>query len=150
MDAITIARATADDYETIRQLCLGLYLEHPFTKDRPTPAFDQWDAAIAACLDQGVVLLATRVQAPAVGILALYRCTHPITGADVAEELAWWVAPEHRNGQAGLSLLRAGVAWATTSGVSYLRMAAPFESRVGTILRRLKFTPVETAFVKRF
>jgi GNAT superfamily N-acetyltransferase len=111
------------------------------------------EAAVDVCLRTGTILLSEQqlfVETRITGMFCLYAMEHPFTGEPMAEELAWWVEPEHRNGTAGVRLLRSAIEWATTSGVACLRMNAPNGTRVGTILERHGFRPVETAYVLRF
>lgn len=66
----------------------------------------------------------------------------------LAEEIAWWVEPEHRNGPVGPKLLWAAEAWAVQKGANLCKMVAPAESKVGTFYVRVGYQAVETAYVK--
>lgn len=84
-----------------------------------------------------------------VGMLAIVALPHPLTGVPIAEEIAWWVEPEHRNSTIGPKLLRSAEQWATTNGANVVKMVAPAGSTVGEFYERLGYRPVETAYIKR-
>lgn len=107
------------------------------------------DALFDLCLDHGVVLVVDGPSGRPVGFLALVVVTSPLTREAYAEELGWWVDPEHR-GRAGVALLAAAERWTGQQGVDCLKMVQPFtEPTVGRLLERRGFDPVETSFAKR-
>lgn len=85
-----------------------------------------------------------------VGMLAVLALPHQLTEELYADELAWFVEPEHRNGTIGPRLLVALERWATSNGVRFVTMLAPEGSDVGAFLARRGYVPLETRFVKRF
>jgi len=110
---------------------------------------DRLTAAIKICLTTGVVLLAAE-SGKVFGMLCIYTIEHPLTGELCAEELAWWVDPEHKSLLAGPKLLRAGIVWARQIGVECLKMSALAETRVGLFLEHQGFVKAETSYVLRF
>lgn len=144
-----IEKATDDDIGRIRMMGLRFLSTNPFGSP-VAPDIARLDQAIAVCLATGTILLAKLPTWKTVGMLALYTLPHPLTGERTAEEIAWWVEPEHRVERIGVKLLRSGKDWARQVGVSCLRMNAPAGSTAGKLLEREGFTPVETAHVLRF
>lgn len=149
---VTIIGTAIDDIggiETIRAMGLRFLATKPFGPAAPADP-TKLDAAILICLQSGVILRSTTEDGLATGMFCAYTMEHPFTGERMAEELAWWVEPEYRAGKVGIYLLRSAIEWARQIGVSCLRMNAPYGTRVGIILERHGFTPVETAHVLRF
>jgi GNAT superfamily N-acetyltransferase len=103
------------------------------------------------CVMNGVVLLAVDRQTDqVVGFIGLVAMQHPIVDERYADELAWWVEPEHRKGRAGYQLLRAAEEWARQAGCSMVKMVAPAHSdTVGAFLARRGYAVVETTYHKR-
>lgn len=78
-----------------------------------------------------------------IGMIALLRYIHPMSGEKVAGELFWWLDPAHRG--AGGWLLRRAESWARGWGAKSLQMIAPSDSpHVGEMYRRLGYEAVET------
>jgi len=144
-----IEKATDDDIGRVRMMGLRFLGTNPFGSPAP-PDLARLDVAIGVCLATGTILLAKLPTWKTVGMLALYTIPHPLTGERTAEEIAWWVEPEHRSDRVGVKLLGAGIEWARQVGVSCLRMNAPAGSKVGIVLERHGFRPIETAHVLRF
>ncbi len=93
-----------------------------------------------------LVLLAEK-DGDVIGMLAAIRFNHPMSGQHIAQEVVWWVDPEHR-GTAGIRLLRAAEAWAVAGGAEVLQMIAPSE-KVGKFYAAVGYAPVETVFQRR-
>lgn len=85
-----------------------------------------------------------------VGMLAMVALPHPLTGEPFADELAWYVEPEHRRGTVGPRLLAAGEAWARAQGFSVVKMVAPAGGDVGRFYARRGYVEVETVWQKTF
>lgn len=83
-----------------------------------------------------------------VGMLAIVALPHPLAGGKVAEELAWWVEPEWRQGLLGPKMLREAEAWATRNGAVMVKMVAPAGTDVGEFYERIGYQAVETAYIK--
>jgi GNAT superfamily N-acetyltransferase len=83
-----------------------------------------------------------------VGMLAIVCLPHPLTGKPYADEIAWWVEPQHRGGSIGPKMLRAAEDWATTNGANMVKMVAPADTTVGKFYERMGYQAVETAYIK--
>jgi RimJ/RimL family protein N-acetyltransferase len=79
------------------------------------------------------------------GMIGLLLFEHPFTGELTAQELFWWVEPEHRG--YGLRLLKRGEAWAAASGAQHVHMIAPTPA-VGQLYERLGYGYLEAAYQK--
>lgn len=140
----------AEERDVPRVLAMGLV----FMATRPFGSAHDGDperltAAIKICMTTGVVLLAVEGD-KAFGMLCIYTMEHPLTGELIAEELAWWIDPEHKSLLAGPKLLRAGIVWARQIGVECLKMSALAGTRVGLFLEHQGFVQAETSYVLRF
>jgi GNAT superfamily N-acetyltransferase len=102
-------------------------------------------------LEGGIIFVLEPTPGLIVGMLCACPVQDPFSGLGIADELAWWVEPEHRRGTGGPKLLRSLEAWARQKGLSLVTMVAPVESDgdVGRFYTRLGYTAVETKFVKR-
>jgi len=105
------------------------------------PAFVEW------MLEHGTTFVAS-VDGQVVGMLAVVRCTIPMTGQACVEEVAWYVDTAHRAGTLGPRLLAAVTRWARTDDSVVLKMLAPSGSGVGRYLERRGFAALETTYVK--
>lgn len=85
---------------------------------------------------------------PIVGMLAIVKLNHPISGKPYAEEIAWWVEPEHQGMGSGRMLLERAEAWARENGCSMVKMVAPAGSDVGHFYEKQGYVVVETAYQK--
>lgn len=87
-----------------------------------------------------------------IGMLALVALEHPMRPGELyAEELAWWVEPEHRKGRAGYKMLRRAEAWARHKGCFLVKMVAPIlptGADVGSFYKFMGYTAIETAYQK--
>lgn len=84
-----------------------------------------------------------------VGMLGIIVGPHPMTGEKYAEEVAWWVEPEHRGGKLGRLLFDAAERFAMTAGCVVLKMTAPTDSPAALVYRRRGYVAVETAYFKK-
>lgn len=149
--------ATAEDKPRLIEMAVRFLLESSYGE-----FFDAWATpqSISVLIDNvlrfGAILVAEvplthteedRVEL--VGMLALIALPHPLTGQIYADEIAWWVDPEHRGGTLGPKMLRAAEDWATTNGANMVKMVAPAGSTVGSFYERIGYRPVESAFIKR-
>lgn len=87
-----------------------------------------------------------------VGFLAVVEGLEPYSGQAYAEEVAWFVEPEHRRGVAGPRLLEAFEKWGRDKNLTFCKMVAPVEvgSDLAGFLNKRGYSALETAFVKRF
>ena len=84
-----------------------------------------------------------------IGMLGAVMSEYPITKEKHADEIAWWVEPEHRDSRAAYRMLRSFEEWARQNGANVVKMVAPEGSDVGNFYRRLGYTAVECVFAKR-
>jgi GNAT superfamily N-acetyltransferase len=83
-----------------------------------------------------------------VGFLAMVALEHAIDGRRYGDELAWWVAPDHRGARAGGFLLATAESWARENGLSMVKMVAPADSTIGEFYVRHGYAAVETSYQK--
>lgn len=83
-----------------------------------------------------------------VGMIAIVVLPHPLSGVNYAEEVAWWVEPEYRDGTLGPRMLRSAEEWATRNRANVVKMVAPAGSDVGRFLEKVGYQAVETAYIK--
>jgi len=143
---VTIRPATADDLPVVLTMCWEFLAQTPFGRFvEPT----DWSLGrlIGFVLATGVILLAED-EGEVVGMLAIAALEHPVDARPFGDEVAWWVDPKHRQGRAGLYLLRAGEDWARQKGLTSLKMVAPYGSGIGTFYERRGYVAVETAYHK--
>ena len=79
------------------------------------------------------------------GMIGLMVFEHPLTGTLAAQELFWWVEPEHRG--YGVRLLKRGEQWAVASGARHVHMVAPTPA-VGQLYERMGYGYLEAAYQK--
>jgi GNAT superfamily N-acetyltransferase len=100
--------------------------------------------------DLGAAFLAIDDDGQAVGLIACVVVPSYFSGELIADELAWYVAPESRTGaRVGIQLLAALEDWTSTRGAHVLKVGSPYGSSVGTFLERRDFEPVEVVHLKR-
>lgn len=80
------------------------------------------------------------------GMIGVQCCLHPMSGERVASEAFWYVTIGHRNGL-GRQLMHSAERWAKAKGARRFQMSAP-DTRVGVVLRRQGFRPLETTYQK--
>lgn len=80
------------------------------------------------------------------GMIGLLVYEHPFTGELYAQELFWWVEPEHR-GRDGLRLLKRGEEWAASAGAVQVYMVAP-TPKLGRLYKRLGYGYLEAGYQK--
>jgi GNAT superfamily N-acetyltransferase len=115
---------------------------------------------VYAVLEQGTIFVAEErvpsgrldpgeaVQKGLIGMIALVPRTHPMNHSRYADELCWWVEPEHRGGSAADRLLSAAEQWARENRLSVLKMVAPAGSELGKHYERRGFALVESTYQK--
>lgn len=85
-----------------------------------------------------------------IGLLALAVVPHILTGKMYADEVAWWVDPEHRSSSAGPRLIHHMEGWIRRKHLHMVRMLAPADSSVGAFYQKCGYQVVETAWIKVF
>jgi hypothetical protein len=82
------------------------------------------------------------------GVLAASVYRHPLAPVLAADELIWWIEPEHR-GRAALEMLSTYEAWARSKGCAVIGMATPpGDERAAVIYRRRGFAAAGSHFIK--
>lgn len=80
------------------------------------------------------------------GMIGVRVSRHPMSGEWVAAESFWYVTIGHRNGL-GRDLMHAAEKWSKDNGARRMQMSAP-DDRVGRVLARRGFRPLETTYQK--
>lgn len=87
-----------------------------------------------------------------VGVLAGSAHPNLMSGELVAQELFWYVLPEHRGGMDGIRMLRDFETWAADAGAKHIFMAHFHSQQTGesvaALYERLGYKPVETHHLK--
>jgi GNAT superfamily N-acetyltransferase len=102
-----------------------------------------------ACLhdEDRLCLIDERDGAP-VGMLAAYAACHMLAPVKVANEIAWWVEPQHR-GRSAVAMLRAYEQWAQQRGCVLIHMVGLGADPVTTKLyERQGYLAAERHFMK--
>jgi len=105
------------------------------------------EALIEAALSLGVIFVADDAGL-LVGMIAVARLPHPVTGDFYADELVWWVEPDYRRGSLGPRLIRRAETWARDHDLTLIQMVAPIGTDVGAFYLACGYVPVETAYQK--
>jgi GNAT superfamily N-acetyltransferase len=146
--------AVPSDRDAVVTLGLCFHAETPYgdlLRVDPDRIGAQFDVALA----HGVVFVAERDDVPGpngpelIGFLALAALTHMLSGDHYAEEMGWFVLPAYRTGTLGPRLLRRAEEWAQANGCTFLKMAAPYGTTIGSFYARAGYQPIETAYLKR-
>lgn len=86
------------------------------------------------------------------GFLIATRGVNPLTGELYAEEVAMYVAPEHRSAGLAKEMIDAFETWATKSGCALVKLTAQHSARpeaVARLYRKSGYTAAETAYIRR-
>ena len=128
-----------------------------FCKEVPHPAWGRFDSnkvkdLVSSLIDSeaGFVRIVT-IDEEVVGALIATATPVPINSFIFAQELMFWLDPDHRNGKTSPKLIDAYVEWSKAVGCDFVRLSTLDElldSRVGVIFKRKGFKPIETAYIK--
>jgi|TARA_R110000868_G_scaffold154643_3_gene380742 GNAT superfamily N-acetyltransferase len=128
-----------------------------FCKEVPHPAWGRFDSnkvkdLVSSLIDSeaGFVKIVT-IDEEVVGALIATATPVPINSFIFAQELMFWLDPDHRNGKTSPKLIDAYVEWSKAVGCDFVRLSTLDElldSRVGVIFKRKGFKPIETAYIK--
>lgn len=128
-----------------------------FCKEVPHPAWGRFDSnkvkdLVSGLIDSeaGFVKIVT-IDEEVVGALIATATPVPINSFIFAQELMFWLDPDHRNGKTSPKLIDAYVEWSKAVGCDFVRLSTLDElldSRVGIIFKRKGFKPIETAYIK--
>ena len=128
-----------------------------FCKEVPHPAWGRFDSnkvkdLVSSLIDSeaGFVKIVT-IDEEVVGALIATATPVPINSFIFAQELMFWLDPDHRNGKTSPKLIDAYVEWSKAVGCDFVRLSTLDElldSRVGVLFKRKGFKPIETAYIK--
>ena len=135
-----VRRATLDDVARFVELGLRFYGEEGGRAACPEALAS---FAVSHICDKNRVYLA--VGDPAAACLCGLIAPHYLTGEPTAFKTAWYAVPGARG--YGAHLLRAFEAWAKENGARRIIVAGR-EARTLSLLERLHYQPLETAFSK--
>jgi GNAT superfamily N-acetyltransferase len=143
-----IREATDADTDRLVEMAVAFIAESRYAEVIATNP-GKLAALVARLLSIGTVIVAA-VGAELVGMIAIARVESLFGGRDYADEVAWWVEPEHRHGRIGPRLLFAAEAWAVAQDLGSIRMVAPSGSDVGAFYERNGYEAIETTYLRRF
>lgn len=151
MTNYTIRNATEHDVLDI------VLVVKQFCKEVPHPAWGKFDSKKVNDLvtqlvqaHEGFVQIAL-ADDEIVGALIGVVSGIPINSLVFAQELMFWLDPNHRNGKTAPKLIDAYVQWAETMGCNFIRLSELdniLDGKAGILFKRKGFIPVETAYVK--
>lgn len=128
-----------------------------FCKEVPHPAWGKFDSNKVNDLvtqlvqaPQGFVQIAL-ADDEIVGALIGVVSGIPINSMVFAQELMFWLDPNHRNGKTAPKLIDAYIKWAENMGCNFIRLSELdniLDGKAGVLFKRKGFIPVETAYVK--
>lgn len=127
-----------------------------FCKEIPHPAWSKVNATkvnslVTALIDSpnGFVNI-VETEGEVVGALIAIVSDIPISDFMFAQELMFWVDPEHRNGKTASKLISNYVEWSKAKGCKFIRLSEldkVLEGKAGLLFKRKGFKPIETAYV---
>lgn len=128
-----------------------------FCKEIPHPAWNKFNTNKVNSLvsqlieiDHGFVKIVVH-EDEVVGALVAVLTDIPINDLIFAQELMFWIEPEHRKGKTALKLVDEYVEWATNKGCNFIRLSEldkVLDGRAGLLFKRKGFKPIETAYIK--
>jgi len=128
-----------------------------FCKEIPHPAWHKFNTNKVNSLvsqlieiDHGFVKIVTH-EGEVVGALVAVLSDIPINDLIFAQELMFWIEPEHRKGKTALKLVDEYTEWATKAGCNFIRLSEldnVLGGKAGLLFKRKGFEPLETAYVK--
>jgi len=151
MTEYTIRNATEHD---VLDIVLAV---KQFCKEVPHPAWGKFDSnkvndLVTQLLQvpEGFVQIAL-ADDEIVGALIGVVSGIPINSMVFAQELMFWLDPNHRNGKTAPKLIDSYVKWAENMGCNFIRLSELdniLDGKAGILFKRKGFIPVETAYVK--
>lgn len=112
----------------------------------PVTASMLFDAALHD--DDRLCLVYERADGAPVGTLCAYAGPHMFAPVKVAQEIMFWIAPEHR-GRGARGMMQAYEAWARSRGCALVHMVGLGADPVTTAFyQRLGYEPAERHFFK--
>lgn len=144
-----VREATLTDQPRVLEMATRFLAESPYGRLFPVD-LGRLAVLMQMCVELGVIFVAEK-NGGVVGMIALVALTDPIGGVRYADEIAWWVEPDHRDSNIGGRLMCTAQRWVRARRLAFLKMVAPADApRVAAFYQALGFTAVETAYIKRF
>lgn len=129
-----------------KAFCESSGLGHPFDEDVLLDILHRYSAQ--GRLYAGAVIKADKVVGALVGILSPHFMSRDV----VAQELFWYVLPEHRSGSDGIRLLKDFKMWAKAQKASLFVMATFHQEGANETLSKLYesqgLKPIETHYLE--
>jgi GNAT superfamily N-acetyltransferase len=150
---MTTRAATLNDLPALLQMGRAFFDESGFGAETSLDA-ESLEKTLRYLIEsgEGAVFVAERTGA-IVGCAGALRFPYYFNLAcSAAQELFWWIAPEHRGSILGVRLLQALERWARDSGCATLTMIslpALEDSPAAALYRRMGYRPSEHNFIKR-
>lgn len=139
-----IRKALASDIPRIVEMTIRFHQESAYSQHI---GFNpQQIAALTTKVVFDGICLVSEHEGEVFGVIGLLILPHFVSGEMVANEVAWWVEPEHRGD--GVRLVREAEKLARAAGAKRIQMIAPTE-QVGLVYQRLGYGYVETAWDKQ-
>jgi hypothetical protein len=144
---MTLKLATYEDVPAILEMTeqftgLTAYGEFPQDKEKLTALVN----GLLKDRNKGIIVLYLVDDKP-VGMIAGMLTEMVFSREDAAQELVWWVNPEHRT-RKSFSLKEAFEYWAKRVGAKYIIMAEPNNDKVARYYERTGYRPMERSHVK--
>lgn len=141
-----IREATREDTPRLIEMAARFLINSRYGEWLPSTP-EQISGLIDTVFTLGVIYVAEQPGAILVGMLAVVDVPQAMTGRHYAEEIAWWVEPEHRGGPIWRRLHKAAEVWARNRQLD-LKMLSPAGSGLGVYYARLGYVEVETSWIK--
>ena len=152
MSEYTIRDATQEDVLdtvlAVKQFCKEI--PHPAWKKFNTNKVNSLVSQLIE-IEQGFVKIVTHDD-EVVGALIAVMSDIPINDLIFAQELMFWIDPEHRTGRTAIKLVDEYIEWSTKSGCNFIRLSeldSVLGGRAGVLFKRKGFEPTETAYIRK-
>lgn len=150
---MTLKIATKEDQDAIRQMVLDFALNSPYADIHID--VDKINEVISNILEEdnsrSIILLGCKDD-QIVGMIIASTSEMLINRDIVAQELVYWIDPEHRGGRLAIQMLDAFEYWAIKVGAKFIQMslvATELAPKVSAIYKRKGYRPCETGFLKK-
>lgn len=142
-----IRLATLTDLEQCYQMCLDFYQASGYIWLPDTKSGKQF---LQACIqeNQRLVLVYEDSKGHPIGLLIAVATNHPFLGILIANEILWWVRPDHRSRQSHL-LIEAYEYWAVEKmKCDIVCVTSTDDPRLESFYKRRGYTVKEHTFYK--
>ena len=128
-----------------------------FCKEVPHPAWGRFDSNKVKDLVSGLIesengfVKIVTIDEEVVGALLATATPVAINSFIFAQEIMFWLDPDHRNGKTSSKLIEEYVEWSKAAGCDFVRLSSIEDlqgSRVGLLFKRKGFKPIESAYIK--